>query len=278
MVKKMNDPHVTALHYWVVHDDSVDYKQAQPLEYENELFRVQVNSRQVTITPKYHYATEERAREVVEGFIRTWEFDAALESGSGRFSLKYSGADICDRSPTPAPPGVVNLSFTARAGHPTATARLRVGRGSYPSPPPGPMLNVDTPFVQAMLLRLERYYRGREPLASMAYLCLTALEENAPKGEGKANKDKQVRSHYVISRHVLRQVRWLSSEKGGSEARKGGGLDEDFTEEERKFLVAAVRIFIRRAAEKETHPNQCLRKITLADLPTVPKPTIPKQE
>ena len=25
----MNDPHVTALHYWVEHDDSVDYDNAK---------------------------------------------------------------------------------------------------------------------------------------------------------------------------------------------------------------------------------------------------------
>ena len=33
----MNDPHVTALHYWVEHDDSVDYDHAVPMDYEDDL-------------------------------------------------------------------------------------------------------------------------------------------------------------------------------------------------------------------------------------------------
>ena len=265
----MNDPHVETLLYWVDHDESVDYDDARPLKYENELFHVHINNRQVTIRPKCHYASEQQAQEVVEAFIRNWEFDAALDSGSSKFLLKYSGADIRDRNPTPPPPGVVNASVTFRAGHPKITARARVGRGSYPSPPSGSMLDLNALFVQAMLLRLERYHKRREPLASMAYFCLTTLEENAPIGGGKANTDKRVRDHYKISRQVLKQVSRLSSEKGGSEARKGGGLGEDFTDEEKSFLVAAVQAFIRRAAETVSLPRQCLSEITLADLPTL---------
>ena len=43
----MNDPHVTALHYWVNHDDSVDYTDADPLQYEHELFHLEANRRNV---------------------------------------------------------------------------------------------------------------------------------------------------------------------------------------------------------------------------------------
>lgn len=276
----MNDPHVTALHYWVEHDESVDYDDARPLEYENELFRVCINNRQVTIRPKVHYASEEEAREAVEIFIRNWEFDAALNLGGSKFSLRYSAADISDRNPTPSPPGVVQLSVAPiRLGHlQFSVQRLRIRTESYPSPPLGPMLEVDTQFVQAMLSRLERFQKGREPLASMAYFCLTTLRNNTPKGEGKASNDNQVRGYYAISRQVLKQVSRLSSERGGSEARKGGGLGKDFTNEEKRFLVAAVRAFIRRAAEKETNPGHCLAEITLADLPTVPKPREQHQE
>ena len=78
----MNDPHVTALHYWVNHDDSVDYAEADALEYENELFHLEANGRKVVIAPKGHYASEEEARAAFESFIRHWEFEAALESGS----------------------------------------------------------------------------------------------------------------------------------------------------------------------------------------------------
>ena len=58
----MNDPHVTALHYWVNHDDSVDYTDADPLQYEHELFHLEANGRNVLVKPKDHYASEEEAR------------------------------------------------------------------------------------------------------------------------------------------------------------------------------------------------------------------------
>ena len=74
----MNDPHVTAFHYWVNHDDSVDYTDADPLQYEHELFHLEANGRNVVIKPKDHYASEEEARTALEGFIRHWEFEAAL--------------------------------------------------------------------------------------------------------------------------------------------------------------------------------------------------------
>ena len=266
----MNDPHVVALHYWVEHDESVDYEDARPLQCENELFHVHADKKQVTIRPKDHYASEEEAREVVEVFIRNWEFHAALDLGGGAFSLAYGGADVYDRDPTPSPSGTVRLSGNLRAGPAMGRARLSVGRTSYPSPPSGPLLNADAPFVQSMLSRLERFYRGREPLATMAYFCLTTLEESAPKSQGATSKDKQIRDHYSISRRVLKEVARLSSEKGGPEARKGGGLGNEYTEEEKRFLIAAVKAFILRAAEKESDPRQCLPEITAADLPSVP--------
>ena len=268
-MKFKNDPHVTALHYWVEHDESVDYTNAGPFTYESELFHLHIANRQVSIRPKKHFAREEEARDAFEAFISNWEFDTALDLGGGTFSLKYSGADIVDRDPKPSPTGILQASNTIRAGHPTIRARARIGRTTYPAPPPGLMLKVDAPYVQAMLLRLERYYKGREPLPAMAYFCLTTMEANAPKGKG--NKDRRIGSHFAISRPVLKQVSRLSSEKGGSEARKGGALGKNLTKEERRFLVAAVQAFIRRAAEKDTDSIQCLPDITLADLPAAPE-------
>ena len=265
----MNDPHVAALYYWVEHDDSIDYDDAEPLEFENDDFSFAVDKKKITIHQKNHYSTQEEAQEAVEPFVRNWEFDAALSSGKSRFRLTYAGADVIDRRPPPQPTGVVNLSANLLLGPITGSARLRTARRSYPNPPVGQLLNVDVPYVQAMLSRLEMYYKGREPLVTMAYFCLTLLEDNVPKVSSEENKDKRTRDHFGISRQVLRQVRRLSSEKGGSAARKAVGFGAKLTDEERTFLVAAARAFIRRAAERETNPNLCLTQITLADLPSV---------
>ena len=267
----MNDPHVTALHYWVNHDDSVDYDDAQPLEFENELFHFRVNKKKVTIRPKVHFATEEEAREAVELLVRNWEFDAALDSGSNRFSLIYGWTDICDRNPTPTPTpaGVIQLSAQGHFAPATGSVTVKTRRRFYPDPPSSPTLYVDAPHVQAMLSRLERYYKGGEPLGSMAYFCLTTLQDSVPKFVGEGEEEKRTRDYYAISRRVQKLVSRLSSEKGGSEARKGAGFDKNFTKEERTFLEAAVRAIIRRAAEKHTNPELSLPAITLADFPPV---------
>ena len=264
----MNDPHVKALYYWVNHDDSVDYDDADPLEHEHELFDLQINGRQVTIQPKNHYSTKEEAVAAVEGFIRHWEFEAALSSGSSRFSLSYMDADVIDRDPTPPPPGTVNISATFRSGRPTLSAKVRVGRKTYPSIPSGDRLDVSTPVVQAMLSQLDMYHKGRALLGPMVYFCLTTLQDSVPTGEGDA--DARTRDHYCISRKVLRQVRTLCSTKGGvEEGRKGAAVNANFTKEERAFLVAAIQAFTRRAAEKATNSSEPLYMITLKDLPKI---------
>lgn len=60
-MRTMNDPHVSALHYWVEHDDSVDYDNAEPLDYEDELTEVHMEGRELTLRPKEHYASASEA-------------------------------------------------------------------------------------------------------------------------------------------------------------------------------------------------------------------------
>ena len=265
----MNDPHVTALQYWVNHDDSVDYNEADPLNYEHELFHLEANGRTVIIKPTEHYTSEEEARTALEGFIRHWEFEAALESGSNRFSLSYMGGDVVDRNPPPSPPGTVQIRATLRSGPATISARVRVGRKTYPGVPSGQPINTDVPIVQTMLSQLELYHRRRALLAPMAYFCLTALEKSVPQDTKGNSDDQRTREYYGISKSVLTKARKLSSTKGGSEARKGDGVGQDFTKEEVTFLMAAVQTFTRRAAEKATWPDADLRTITLSDLPPI---------
>ena len=71
----MNDPHVKAIHYFIEHDDSVDYRNVAALVYEDELFRVKADKVEVVFEPKNHYATEEDARSLagkpLAGFCAT---------------------------------------------------------------------------------------------------------------------------------------------------------------------------------------------------------------
>ncbi len=264
----MNDPHVKAIHYLIEHDDSVDYRNAEPLVYKDEFFRIRVDEGEVILEPKSHYATEADARNAVEGFVRRWEFEAALHASSSHFRLVYAGVDIIDRNPPPPPPGVVTLGpVTIRSGASTVRVGLTKLAAGYPAPPQGAAIDPGDPDASFMLYRLDLYRQGKEPLAGVANVCLTVLERSAPRAAGGGgNKRQSAANHYRISDAVLKRVGMLSARKGGSVARKAGGRGDPFTKEESRFLEAAVAAFVRRAAERAADPNGNLPLITMVDL------------
>ena len=265
----MNDPHVKAIHYFVEHDDSVDYRDAVPLVHDDELFRIRADKGEVVLKPTNHYATEEEAKEAAERFVRRWEFEAALGARAGAFRLLYAGVDIIDRNPPPSPPGSVNAGpVNFRIGVLKAQARVTTVLAGYPAPPSGPAIEPDDPDASFMLSRLDLYRQGREPLAGVANFCLTALEYSAPQATGgKGSKRKAAANHYQIAMAVLNRVAMLSAKKGGPVARKAEGRGGPFTKEEIRFLEAAVTAFVRRGAEKAADLNGNLHVITMANLP-----------
>ena len=126
----------------------------------------------------------------------------------------------------------------------------------YPAPPSGPAIEPDDPDASFMLSRLDLYRQGREPLAGVANLCLTVLEDSARQvAVGEENKRKTAANHYRIARRILERVGTLSAKKGGPVARKAEGRSDPFTKEETRFLEAAVTVFIRRAAEEAADPK-----------------------
>ena len=273
----MNDPHVKALYYWVEHDESVDYDNAEPLDRRRRTGRSPPWKRgSSSLRPKEHYVSAQEAREAIEGFVRNWEFDAALEAGSRQFQLKYIDADIIDRNPTPPPPGVVQLSASARAGPPKASLNLRLKKRNYPSPPGRSEIDSSNTAALAILSRLDRFHQGRETLAAMSYFCFTVMSDSAKVATGTTYARKAVKDYYEIAEDLQREVSNLSSNKGGSEARKSDGLQQEFTDEERRFLLAAIQAFTRRVAEKAANPSASLKMLALADMPPLPKETLPE--
>ncbi len=263
----MNDPHVTAIHYFIEHDDSVDYSDVASLVYEDDLFCIQADKVTVIFEPKNHYATEEEAKSAVEGLVRRWEFEAALRARSAGFKLVYAGVDIIDRNPPPAPPGIVPISATFHFRVSKAQARVTKLLGEYPAPPSGQALEPDDPDASFMLSRLDLYRQGRDPLADVANLCVTVLERSASLvAVSKGSKRKLAANHYQIEIDVLERVGELSAKKGGSLARKAEGRSDAFTQEETRFLEAAVAAFTRRVAEKAADPGGNLPMLTMADL------------
>ena len=249
----MNDPHVVALIYGIEHGESVDYEEAESFVLEEPAFRLEVKDKKARFELRDHYAEESAARESIEEYIRVWEFDACLNKGPGSFKLRFDKAEIEDRNPTP---GEVSIHASFTSGVPTFSVSLTRRLHTYPSPPLGLAINPD---VQTMYDRYMNYRQGREPLSSMAFFCLTVLE-NSARGRKKAA------SKYQIANTVLEKIGYLSSEKGGPEARKAEGITKELTEEERYFLNQAIKKIIRRVAGKICNPKAELDKILLTDL------------
>lgn len=68
----MNDPHVAALRYKVIHMEFMDYDKAPPLEVEKETFVARIAEGEAVLRMKAHYSTEASAKAAVQDFIRGW--------------------------------------------------------------------------------------------------------------------------------------------------------------------------------------------------------------
>ena len=259
----MNDPQVVALIYHIEHNKSVSYDDAKSFVRDEPEFRVKIKDKEVCFEFKKHYATESEARESIDEYIRIWELDAGLRHGPDYFKLKFDRAKIVDRNPTP---GEIEVSATITSGNPEWTINVIVAPANYPSPSSG--LSID-PDVRTMYDRYMHYCRGHDSLPNMSNFCLTILEGTAKTQIKKKMGKRQAAAHYYhISRKVLNKIGELASKKGGVfEARKREGVDEDLTEQERRFLKEAIVKMIYRTAEKANDPMKNLRQIILNDLP-----------
>ncbi len=263
MPRAMNDPHVDALVFRVEHGPSVSYAaDAPPIEHQELGFRVRLTDGTARFELDEHYATQEEALEKIGPYVRNWEMDACLRGRPDDFRLKFQRAEVIDRDPPPPTPGTVDISLAATAGRPTARMSASVERPSYPLPPSGLTLKAGDPDVETMYRRLSDYYSDRERLPSMAYLCLTVIEDKFPRP-----KRRNAARSLHIDLEVLDAVGDLSSTKGGEEsARKAMATGTQLSSTEKRFLEEAVKQIIRRAAEAAQNPGAALPPITLASL------------
>lgn len=259
----MNDPHVVALLYRIKHARSVDYSAAEPLEREEEAFTVHVRHEEVRFEMKHHYSSTNDAREALDEYIRAWEFEAGLRYGPDAFGLEFRKPEIEDRKPTPGviSPDVLDVAVAVE-GH------LTIGYSAYPAPPSTIKVTDD---ARSMYDRFVRSLAGNEPLASMAYFCLTVLKASVdqPSQKRRRRRDKKrptAADKYRIEERILSEISRLSSVKGGADARKANGTGSDFTAEDRRFLTEAVKKIIYRMAEAACG-SETLSTIRLCDLP-----------
>lgn len=251
----MNDPHVETLIYRVEHGPTVNYERAEPLELVEQHFTVRIAANTATFTMKTHFTNAGDALAVVAPFVHAWELSVGLERGPDEFRLVYDRPEIIDRNPSP---GSIRGGGLLAASQAMIHARgtLTVLRASYPQPVTE--FAVD-PDVKSMYDRYIGHLQGSEPLASMAYFCLTVI---------LAGKQRDVAAKkYQISKAIFTRLSQLVTEKGGPEARKASGAQTDFKPYECAWIIAAVKSIIRRKAEVAYSPAQKLSQITFSELP-----------
>ena len=271
----MNDPHVVALIYRVVHGKSVSYDNAGPLRYSSSPeFELTVEDNTARFEFKKHYASEGEALEAVEPFIDHWEFEASMRFGPGRFELRFKEAEIIDQNPSPPEPRkvgfgayavrpVLNVGGSAVLPGVTGSGGVAFVSPHYPPPPAGGAVKPNDPDVKSMYDRYVNYCSGGEFLPGMAYFCLTMLEYKFRRKNGKKARDEAAEK-YRIHKEVLGKIGHLS-EKGGPIGRKGGTVS--LTEREKRWLGESVKKIIYRAAQVAADDSQHLPQITMADLP-----------
>ncbi|MGA2328491.1 MAG: hypothetical protein ABSH05_19615 [Bryobacteraceae bacterium] len=253
----MRDPHVESLRFRFT-SSSTTFDAPPPVLVEKDDFRAELRDGVLTVQMKQDCASIDAARMVVAGFLRAWEIDVALRLGPEEFQFVYQDAHVVDRDP---PPRGAPITSTIHATlHLDGTVVVHVTRREYPAPP---QCFVASPDVETMWCRFQGYLKGREPLAAMAYFCLTVLTYRFPKGRTREAASQE----YGIDTEVLSCLGDLSTNRGDpTSARKMIPGLPAHTPSEVAWLEAAMKRIIRRVAEHDAGGTG-LPTITMTDLP-----------
>jgi len=266
----VNDPHVEELIYHIETGGELNFQEPPPVEDEMGAFTMTLDDGVATFSIKEHHPTEESARQAVEGYLRAWELDVALQYDSSELRFVFDRSKIVDRDPPPPPPPgtlqTVQLEGIASSGA-VCSATLVVHRRQYPQPPRDFVADTD---AKTMWEQYERYKQGRDRLLPMAYSCLARLEHRARNHFGRGNKRMKTASMYRVDDDVLAKLGELTNTLGDEvEARKLTPQSQLRlpTAQETKWMEAVLRLLIRRAGQYAADPQKEWPQLTMADLP-----------
>jgi hypothetical protein len=266
----VNDPHVKELVYHIENGDGLHFQDPPPIGDETDAFDMTLEEGVVTFSMKEHHPTEQSARQAVEGYLRAWELDVALQYGRSELHFVFDRSGIVDRDPLPPPPPgtkrVVELSGTVM-GRSSARATLQVLKTKYPQPPSDFVADTD---ARTMWEQYERYKQDRDRLLPMAYSCLARLEHRARNHPAKGNKRMKTAGMYRVDCGILDTLGRLATTLGDeTEARKLSPQSQlrAPTAQEIKWMEAALRLLIRRTGQYAADPQRDWPQLTMADLP-----------
>ena len=149
----MNEPHVVSLTYKIVEIDSFTFKDPPDIEIDTPNFRWRLSKGTLTLEPKNHYSSVAQVRPLSDDFVRAWEIDRALRSGSLEFNFRFQGAQIVDRQPGPGKAFVDSCDVMTLVD----SVDVKKISQSYPAPPKNFQL---TPEVEVLWSRYCRFGRS----------------------------------------------------------------------------------------------------------------------
>jgi hypothetical protein len=253
----MNDPHVEALYYNLKPAEYTRYDNPPPITISTQTFDGILDSGIFIARMTQHFASEAEARPIVDSFLRAWEVSASLQMGREEFKFEFDHSDIVDRAPQPS--CAVNIHVASVGGRITlfGNATVVLIRNEYT----GPLQNFNvTMMVEMLWNRYKHYLQGKEPLFSMSYFCLTALEKHA-------GNRKKVAAKYDIEQKVLNTIGNISTNRGGAiDARKmpkNGFVPP--SQKELEWLAAAIRQLILQVGIIESGSKP--QRLTMGKLP-----------
>jgi hypothetical protein len=238
-------------------DAGLQFQDPKARDFETPAFDLRLEDGRLMVTMKEHYASADEARHAVKPFLDAWEIDWALRRGGGRREMRfvYEQSNVVDRQPPPAGTTVINakaayMAWTGMEAHAVVSVPI------YPAPPSGFQMSAD---VETLWNRFEQYIGEREPLAGMAYACLTFITKVMYNGRDEASKELN------ISDPMLKELGRLAGGKGERKYPTGGA----YSNREKAWLEAAIRLLILRVGEQAAGVP-VLRQITMTDpdLPT----------
>lgn len=256
----MNDPHVNALIYKVIAANDVDYDKAMPFSEECADFTLSIDSQKAAFRMKGHFATEEEARKLVDNFLQKWSIFSSigLEYSPDEIKFDFKSAEIIDRNPPKKPCNSESLNVCVSS---SIHVSEHLSRSKFPSLPQNFAVSTD---VETMYLRYKAYRENREPLTSMANMCLTVLEVSA----GSKQSRKKAAQKYFIHFDVLKKLGELVSERGSKlEARKmpKSGTLIPLTQKEKSWIEEVIKKIIFRVGERAFDQQKQLPQITMND-------------
>ena len=255
----MNKPQVESLIYKVIFSKDVDYDKAPPLKVETNHFICTIDQGKAAFEMKTHFQKEVEAKKVTDDFLKMCTVYWNTLNYLNEITFSFQKAKIIDLEPEKS--NSVNLSANITM-HLSCEADIHISRAKFPSVPQDFTLSPD---IETIFNRYKGYLDNREKLTSMAFFCLTVLEQ----GHGRKERIK-IEKKYQIELAVLNKWGELVSEKGSeTEARKAikNNAFTPLTNKEQKWLLDLIKKIIIRLGNYTYNPSQTFPKITLNDLP-----------